>query len=71
MMKFTKLHFIQSVSGKRIMTRIDAWFCKCHSYNKMKTIDIEIPVGQIYHSTETCRRCGERKRVEVKAGYFR
>lgn len=53
------------------MARIDAWFCKCHAYNKVKIIDIKIPVGTIYNSNETCRRCGIRQQVKVRAGYFR
>jgi|APSaa5957512535_1039671.scaffolds.fasta_scaffold89118_2 hypothetical protein len=53
------------------MARVDAWFCKCHAYNKMKVIDIDIPVGTVYQSWETCRRCALRQKVNIKAGYFR
>lgn len=52
------------------MTQIDAWFCKCHAYNKMKVINLELPKGSVFNSTETCRRCGIRQRVKVRVGYF-
>lgn len=52
------------------MVIVDAWFCECHGYNRMRNFNCDVEVGENYFSWETCRRCGSRSRREVRAGYL-
>lgn len=49
---------------------VNAWFCKCHCYNKMKTIPVPMPSGSIFKARVRCYSCGEVQQQEVMVDYW-
>lgn len=52
------------------MAVVNAWFCDCHAYNKMKKIPVPMKSGTTFNARVECKRCGKVQQGEVIVDYW-